>query len=108
MPKYSICCGNGKIKLSPIIHPPKIIFDLFFSGYHRSKNFLQNIRSYNNMFSFTSMEERIDKQVNKFPLDGEFITYEGNSTKFAQLYIHDSENKVANRISIIRYDYKLF
>ncbi|XP_019168038.1 PREDICTED: uncharacterized protein LOC109163788 [Ipomoea nil] len=61
------------------------------------------------------MGGRIDKQINSgssppifrlngqnFHLMGRLLPIGGNSAKFAQLYIHDYENEVMNRISVVR------
>ncbi|XP_031116659.1 uncharacterized protein LOC116020319 [Ipomoea triloba] len=63
-PKYSLCCTHGKIKLPPPSTPPTSIFGLFFNNDVKSTHFLQNIRSYNNMFCFTSMGGKIDRTIN--------------------------------------------
>ncbi|XP_031125169.1 uncharacterized protein LOC116027603 [Ipomoea triloba] len=111
-PKYSSCCGHGKIKLPKMRIPPKRIFDLFFTKGQKQKEFLQHIRRYNNMFSFTSLGAKVDKSINignsppifringqNFHLMGGLLPQQGNKPKFAQLYIHDTENEVENRIN---------
>ena len=83
---------------------------------YRSKHFAKNIRGYNMMFSFTSMSSKIDYTVNDengpylFKLHGQnyhrigrLWPEEGSIPKFAQLYIYDTENEVANLAGIIRY-----
>ena len=68
------------------------------------------------MFSFTSMGGKIDKKFNNgsgpyvFKLHGQnyhrigsLLLEEGSTTKFAQLYIYDTENEVSNRARVIRY-----
>lgn len=114
-PKYSVCCSQGKISLPPINQPPKELIDLFFSINEKRKCFFQNIRSYNNMFSFTSIGDKIDNTINNgsvapvfrmydqnFHLIGNLLPPGGNNPKFAQLYIHDTENEINNRISSVR------
>ncbi|XP_031101943.1 uncharacterized protein LOC116005845 [Ipomoea triloba] len=110
--KYSTCCGHGKIKLPKALLPPKRILDLFFFGGDKRNEFLKNIRKYNNIFSFTSLGAKVDKSINNgtcppmfringqnFHLMGGLTPEEGNPPKFAQLYIHDTENEVENRIN---------
>ncbi|XP_019173546.1 PREDICTED: uncharacterized protein LOC109169127 [Ipomoea nil] len=63
-PKYSLCCSHGKIKLSPTNIPPLAIRQLFFNQDQKSTHFLKNIRSFNNMFCFTSMGGKIDRTIN--------------------------------------------
>lgn len=95
--------------------PPKLIFNLFYGGNKKSKHFLQNIRSYNNMFCFTSMGGKIDRSVNtgrsapvfkmhgqNYHLIGSLLPQDGFSPRFAQLYIYDTQNEVANRMNAMR------
>ncbi|XP_031131679.1 uncharacterized protein LOC116033064 [Ipomoea triloba] len=110
--KYSTCCGHGKIKLPRMSLPPKRIFNLFFERGTKRNEFLKHIRRYNNMFSFTSLGAKVDKSINSgncppifringqnYHLMGGLMPEVGKSPKFAQLYIHDTENEVENRIN---------
>ncbi|CAH9133153.1 unnamed protein product [Cuscuta epithymum] len=114
-PKYSLCCVNGTIKLSPMKTPPQVLLDLLYGDSEKSKHFLQNIRSYNSMFSFTSMGGKIDVEHNKgksppvfklhgqnYHLIGSLMPEENEVPKFAQLYIYDTANEVVNRIRSVR------
>ncbi|OIT01076.1 hypothetical protein A4A49_59966, partial [Nicotiana attenuata] len=80
----------------------------------KSKHFRENIRTYNLIFSFTSMGGKVDVSVNKtkgprtfrfsgqnYHQIGSLLPPEGSSPKFAQLYIYDTENEVENRINAI-------
>lgn len=115
-PKYSTCCNQGKITLPPINQPPKQLLDLFFKFSEKRTHFLENIRSYNSMFCFTSMGGKIDNSINQgsaapvfrmyghnFHLIGSLLPPDGIKAKFAQLYIHDTENEINNRICSVRY-----
>ncbi|KAM3287217.1 hypothetical protein P3S67_020647 [Capsicum chacoense] len=66
------------------------------------------------MFSFTSMEEKMDASINQtrgprtFRLFGQnyhqigsLLPPEGSTSKFTQLYIYDIENEVSNRINAV-------
>ncbi|XP_019188283.1 PREDICTED: uncharacterized protein LOC109182587 [Ipomoea nil] len=114
-PLFMLCCNNGKIKLPDNKLPPKGIFDLFFGNDELSKEFLHNIRTYNNMFCFTSMGGKIDKNVNKggappifrlsgqnYHLMGTLLPEQGKEPHFAQLYIYDTANERNNRINAVR------
>ncbi|XP_019160783.1 PREDICTED: uncharacterized protein LOC109157339 [Ipomoea nil] len=114
-PMFSLCCNNGKIKLQENTLPPEGIFDLFFGTDELSKKFLQNIRTYNNMFCFTSMGGKIDKSLNKggappvfrlsgqnYHLMGSLLPEDGKEPHFAQLYIYDTTNEKNNRINAVR------
>jgi len=78
---------------------------------HRSKLFLQNIRIYNIMFSFTSIGGKIDASMNNgsappqfipdghnYHLIGNLLQQDGSKPKFAQLYIYDTENEMSNKM----------
>ncbi|KAK7323502.1 hypothetical protein VNO77_26978 [Canavalia gladiata] len=114
-PKFGICCGQGKVNLSNLKNPPPgILLNLLYNNDHRSRHFIQNIRSFNMMFSFTSMGAKIDRTVNDgngppiFVLCGEnyhrigsLLPLPMDAPKFSQLYIYDTANEVANRISVV-------
>lgn len=81
-----------------------------------SRHYQQNIRALNMMFSFTSLGGKIDNSVNLgkgpkvFKLHGENCHLIGSmkpkpteSAEFSQLYIHDTQNEVQNRIAALRY-----
>ena len=78
----------------------------------RKKHFLDNIRNYNSMFSFTSIGGKIDSSMNngcapsQFILSGQnyhrigsLLPESGSNPKFAQLYIYDTENELINKMS---------
>ena len=56
-PWFSLCCMKGLLKL---IEPLELLYNLFHGEDERSKNFTNNIQSYNMMFSFTLMGGKID------------------------------------------------
>jgi hypothetical protein len=116
--KVSMCCKKGKITLPYIKEPPLLLRNLFNGIHPKSSNFLTNIRSYNNMFSFTSLGGKIDTGKNKgkgpphFVIAGQnyhrlgsLIPNDGEPPKFAQLYIYDTQNEVANRLSHFRFNF---
>ncbi|GJX78596.1 replication protein A 70 kDa DNA-binding subunit C-like protein [Tanacetum coccineum] len=112
---YSLCCGKGKVQLSKCPDPPQLLSNLYQNKHPNSKNFINNIRAYNMMFSFTSMRGKVDSSVNKgrgpylyrlqgqnYHLMGSLLPIAGSTPKFSQLYIYDTENEVANRKNTIR------
>lgn len=114
-PQYSLCCMRGKIQLPLLKRPPQLLQDLLGGQNSRSKHYLENVRSYNNMFSFTSMGGKIDNSMNtgggppvfqlhgqNFHLIGSLLPIVGSTPKFAQLYIYDTDNEISNRISSVR------
>ena len=107
---------RGKIKLPLLQEPPEFLQDLLTKDDAISRHYQQNIRPLNMMFSFTSLGGKIDNSVNMgkgskvFKLHGENFHLIGSmkpkpteSAKFSQLYIHDTENEVQNRIAALRY-----
>ena len=113
---FSLCCSMGKIRLQELDRPPQYLKELMFNvNTDEGKHFRDNIRNYNMMFSFTSMGGKIDKSINSgsappvFRLNGQnhhligsLLPVEGALPKFAQLYVHDTSNEVANRIKAVR------
>jgi hypothetical protein len=111
-PTFQMCCGNGKVQLPTLIDPPQILQNLLWNrASSQSTNYQQNIRMYNSMFSFTSPGMKFDKKINGsrgppiLRLQGQpchrigsMLPKEGDAPKFAQLYIYDTDNEIANRI----------
>jgi len=117
-PKVSLCCMKGEISLPYMIEPPPLIRNLFKGIDSRSAHFISNLRSYNNMFAFTSLGGKVESEGNdgsgppRFVISGQnyhrigsLLPSEGQKPKFAQLYIYDTENEVSNRVSHFRYSY---
>ncbi|KAH1213508.1 hypothetical protein GmHk_14G041449 [Glycine max] len=114
-PRFSLCCGGGKVELPLLQNPPKYLYQLLYNhDTSDSKNYQQNIRTYNMMFAFTSTGIKFDKSINHSrgpptiriqgqPCHriGSMLPMPGKEPKFAQLYIFDTENEVQNRINAI-------
>lgn len=114
LPYYSLCCKDGMVKLSLLRKTPKRL-DRFLDPRNKtlmSKHFRSNIRMFNSMFAFTSLGAKIDYSVLKgrgpytFRMHGQnyhrigsLIPEEGAKPRYAQLYIYDTENEIANRIA---------
>ncbi|XP_054782778.1 uncharacterized protein LOC129290098 [Prosopis cineraria] len=113
--EFSICCLKGKVVLPTIHPPPPMLERLFFDKKSmHSKDFLANIRQYNNMFSFTSMGGKINHSINSgggpysfilsgmnYHMIGSLLPLEGARPVYSQLYIYDTENEVTNRIAAV-------
>lgn len=115
-PRFSLCCSQGRVILPQYVDPPQPLYSMFCSKDRRSRYFQSNIRSFNNMFAFTSMGGKIKKDINvggappTFVMNGEnyhqigsLMPLSGDQPKFAQLYICDTENEIRNRMSVVRY-----
>ena len=115
-PQFSICCMKGKIQLLLLQRPLELLFNLMHGFDTRSSHFLQYIRQYNNMFSFTSIGGKIDTSMNRGGGPPQFVLHGQNfhkigsllpngsqHPKFSQLYIYDTENEISNRMHPFRY-----
>ncbi|XP_022014140.1 uncharacterized protein LOC110913626 [Helianthus annuus] len=107
---YSLCCSNGDVELPRPPTPPPLLRHLYKSRTSQSRNFMDNIRAYNMMFSFTSLGGKVDKsyqrgkgpyvfrlQCQNYHRMGCLLPDDGEEPKFSQLYIYDSQNEVVNR-----------
>jgi len=110
--QFSLCCQKGKVELPLLKKPPNMLQALLNGEDHISKLFLQNIRIYYSMFSFTSIGGKIDASMNNgsappqfilnghnYHLIGSLLPQDGSKLKFAQLYIYDTENEMSNRMN---------
>jgi hypothetical protein len=109
---YTNCCKNGKIQLPKFIEPPTYLKILLNpKGDKLSKHFLQKIRQYNIIFSFTSVGGNIDYKINQggipyfFRGNGQIhhhirslLPSPDTNPKFAKLYIFDTKIEIENRI----------
>uniref|UniRef100_A0A0R0KGC4 ATP-dependent DNA helicase n=1 Tax=Glycine max TaxID=3847 RepID=A0A0R0KGC4_SOYBN len=114
-PRFNLCCGDGKVKLPLLQNPPKHLQQLLFDHHAAdSKNYQQNIWTYNMMFAFTSAGIKLDKSINDSrgpptiriqgqPCHriGSLLPMPEKEPKFAQLYIFGTDNEVQNRINAI-------
>lgn len=113
-PKFSLCCSQGDIEIAPYPRLPEPLHDLYHKHDRRTKFFLENIRSFNSMFAFTSIGGNINTSLNDgnappmFVMNGEnyhqigsLLPLPGRKPKFAQLYIYDTENEISNRMAAV-------
>ncbi|XP_057444054.1 uncharacterized protein LOC130736228 [Lotus japonicus] len=95
--------------------PPTLLWDLIMGNDVRSREFLANIRSYNSAFAFTSFGGKIESGLNdgggppQFVISrqnyhriGSLLPNVGETPKFAQLYVYDTQNEIQNRSSHFR------
>lgn len=113
-PEFSMCCMQGRIQIETFKKLPRPLYDLYHKKDRKSKIFLENIRSFNSMFAFTSIGGKIDKANNNgrappiYVLNGEnyhaigsLLPHPGIGPKFAQLYIYDTDNELRNRMTAV-------
>ena len=115
--KYSMCCGRGKVKLgNEMPQPPELLKNIITGNHPKSKSFIENIRRYNSMFSFTSLGAKEDMSVTRgggpycyriqgqnYHRMGTLLPKTNKPPMFAQLYIYDRPNEIQNRINGVRY-----
>jgi hypothetical protein len=115
---YNNCCKGGKVYILPFKPRPEPLASLAcFDGGAASKKFIQNIRQYNCLFTFTSMGAHIDNSVNNdrgppvFKISGQvhhrigsLLPLDDGPPKFIQLYIYDTTNEVINRLKCLNAD----
>ncbi|XP_058726735.1 uncharacterized protein LOC131598121 [Vicia villosa] len=112
VPKFQQCCGNGKILLPLLKLPPPYLNQLLFQDDGPdNQNYQQYCRFYNMMFAFTSPGMKFDNRFNAGggppnirvhgqPCHriGSMVPLNGQTPRFSQLYIYDTENEIQHRI----------
>jgi hypothetical protein len=107
---FTQCCQKGKVILEPIRVAP-LLQDLMSGKHKHSKNFLENIRSFNSALAFASMGANIAPPPGYGPycfrINGQIYHRAGalhpdnaEQRKFAQLYILDPEEAGNQRLRI--------
>ncbi|RPA99190.1 hypothetical protein L873DRAFT_1907772 [Choiromyces venosus 120613-1] len=115
---FSGCCAEGKVELLLFPDPPEQLWHLFTSESRESTHFRQRIRSYNNVLSLTSLGttetpyQQNDGGVYSFCIKGALyhnhgplLLEDGERPKFAQIYVHDSQDldaQVSHRMNIFQ------
>nr|XP_016466763.1 PREDICTED: uncharacterized protein LOC107789465 [Nicotiana tabacum] len=107
----TFCCGSGTIKLTSHQMPTKLR-NLFLGNSVESKHFRTYIRTYNNLFAFTSLGVKYDKDLAKrssgiytFRVQGKMYHWINNlhttddKPRNIQLYIYDNCNDLAHRMA---------
>ncbi|XP_074373762.1 uncharacterized protein LOC141714124 [Apium graveolens] len=98
--------------------PPPDFLAVLLSNPQKSLHYKKNIKRYNTMFAMTSTGGIVDREINNGYGPHCYIIYgqnhhnlgclqpgDGQSPRFCQLYIYDTENKVGNRKSAINGDH---
>ncbi|CAN1827836.1 hypothetical protein LINPERHAP1_LOCUS32051 [Linum perenne] len=111
-PDFSLCCNKGDVQLPHAREPPSYLRDLLNSENLNSSHFHEHIREYNDVFCFTSLGGKVDKNLNRgdapyiysiggqiFHRMGSLLPPEGNAPLFAQLYMVDTANEVEHRMN---------
>ncbi|GKB77469.1 hypothetical protein Tco_0944364 [Tanacetum coccineum] len=105
------CCLNGRVFLTSN-ELPDSLKHLLTSTLEEAKTFRTYIRTYNNLFTFTSLGVRADANLSQrnngiytFRVQGQVYHFindlvpENGNAKNLQLYFHDTEHEVENRLA---------
>jgi hypothetical protein len=112
--QFSLCCENGKVLLPNLLTTLQEL-EVFLTSKERSVvEFRDQIRMYNLVLAFTSLGAKVDESVTRgtglysFRIQGELYhkigsmcLAKGHRPQFAQLYIHDTNNKHQNRHAVM-------
>ncbi|XP_058726301.1 uncharacterized protein LOC131597634 [Vicia villosa] len=112
-PKFTMCCGDGKVQIPLLREPPPVLQKLLFDQTNpESKLFQQQIRLFNMMFAFTSPGAKMDNRFNNgrgppnYRIQGQschrigsMLPLPGQNPRFAQLYIYDTEHEIQHRVN---------
>ena len=113
-PIFTACCSSSKVSLPPLAQPPSPLRDLLEGQTPEAKQFRNHIRKYNNAFAFTSVGAKIDQSmacggVYTYRLQGELhhlmgslLPSDGETPKFAQMYIHDTRMQEDCRLNFTK------
>ncbi|XP_063418456.1 uncharacterized protein LOC134701259 [Mytilus trossulus] len=107
--KFSTCCSQGKITIPALLTPPETLKTLLTENTTRAKYFRQNIRAFNSSLAFSSLGVKEDILKSRGPYTfrisgsvyhriGQLFPEPGKAPKFAQIYIYDTDNELANRL----------
>ncbi|XP_059275349.1 uncharacterized protein LOC132029943 [Lycium ferocissimum] len=105
------CCSKGSVKLVSY-QLSNDLLDLYTGNTEESMHFRTCIRTYNNMFAFTSLGVTYDKALSRryhgiytFRVQGQMYHFipdllpSGEKAKSLQLYFYDNESELANRMA---------
>nr|GFA73948.1 DNA helicase [Tanacetum cinerariifolium] len=100
--EYNLCCGGGRIQMQRPREPPEYIKSLF-----ENKNFIENIRAYNQMFAMTSFGAKVNESINVgrgsyvfkvsdqiYHWIGSLCPSVGERPRFLQQYIYNTDNEL--------------
>ena len=105
-----MCCLSGQIRLPPLPLAPRELAEHFDGTSPHSLEFKTNIRQYNSAFAFTSLGVKVDQSViagsgpyafrisgELHHLSGALLPLPGHDPVYAQIYIHDPAEQLAQR-----------
>lgn len=115
---FTLCCHKGKVFLTPYTH--NSFFKNFYDGLvstnngikRKSKNYFENIRSYNSAFAMISSEAQVNEEVMQgvyhfkihdvfYHRAGPMSPAYGYNPCYAQLYFYDVDTANAHRMRTV-------
>ncbi|KAL5729947.1 DNA helicase [Ranunculus cassubicifolius] len=111
MSHLTFCSKEGKIVLPYEPPPPELLY-LYTANTPQARHFQENTRSYNHVFSFTSMGVHLDTtlangcsgvytfraQGTIYHKIGPLLPSTGQRPRFLQMYLYDTDHELQNRL----------
>ncbi|KAL5723911.1 DNA helicase [Ranunculus cassubicifolius] len=108
----TLCCKKGNIVLPYEPPPPELLY-LYTATTPEARHFQENTRSYNHVFSFTSMGVHLDAtlangcsgvytfraQGTIYHKIGPLLPLTGHRPRFLQMYVYDTDHELQNRLA---------
>ena len=104
----SFCCQKGTVALGQVRPPPSTLRMLHDAALYRDA-YLSHTRAYNNVLALASLGCKVPPisgfnptftiQGKLYHSIGSWLPVDGDIPKFAQLYFHDSDHEVQNRLN---------
>ncbi|XP_077232073.1 uncharacterized protein LOC143866284 [Tasmannia lanceolata] len=115
VPRFFMCCQDGKIQLSLLGEAPNYLEDLHRGIYDNNRTcFRELIRAYNSMYSFTSIGGMIDHSIvdgrspysfrisgSNYHKIGSLLPNPNCKPMFAQLYVCVTDDEATNRMDAV-------
>ena len=106
--RETFCCKKGTVRVEPVPPPPNDMRSLFDST-PSGQSFLNSVRAYSNALALASLgckEVQTSGFNPTFTIEGKLshrigslLPHKNEHPKFAQLFFHNTENQVQNRVS---------
>jgi hypothetical protein len=104
---FNMCCGKGKIRIPVLQPPPRELQELLD---RQDAHYMANVRAYNTALQMASSTIKVDNTLgswNQMRVNGQIQHLMGSLTpaanelpQYAQLYVLDPKDAVANRMRI--------
>ncbi|XP_072087308.1 uncharacterized protein [Arachis hypogaea] len=94
---FGSCCMDGKVQLPFLTNVPKVLTDLHLKDDEKGRLFMKNIRSFNSMFSFTSMVGKVNYGINNGSGPPSFVLSGQNYHSIGSLVPNDNERPKSNK-----------